>query len=55
MNPFVLGVVLGPLIEINFRRAAVLTRGDWTMFFKKPISAVFLLLTLVSIIFFAKK
>jgi putative tricarboxylic transport membrane protein len=44
--PFVLGFVLGPLMEENFRRAMYLSRGNPMIFIERPISAVLLALTL---------
>ena len=41
MAPLVLGIVLGDLLEKNLRRALVLSDGDITPFFTRPISAVF--------------
>ena len=43
--PFVLGVILGPLIETNLRRALILSAGDFSSFFLRPISGAMLLLT----------
>jgi TctA family transporter len=40
--PILLGYVLGPLVEENFRRALLLSRGDLTVFFTKPISLGFM-------------
>jgi putative tricarboxylic transport membrane protein len=40
--PILLGYVLGPLVEENFRRALLLSRGDLMVFFKRPISAGFM-------------
>ncbi|MGV6873127.1 tripartite tricarboxylate transporter permease [Pseudochelatococcus sp. B33] len=37
--PLLLGFVLGPLMEQNFLRAMVLSRGDFTTFISRPISA----------------
>jgi TctA family transporter len=37
--PFVLGFVLGPLMEENFRRAMYISRGDPLIFVERPISA----------------
>lgn len=37
--PVVLGFVLGPLLEENFRRAMLLSRGDLSVFLTRPISA----------------
>jgi putative tricarboxylic transport membrane protein len=42
--PLLLGLVLGPMLEENFRRAMVLSSGDWSVFLRRPISAGFLLL-----------
>jgi putative tricarboxylic transport membrane protein len=41
--PLLLGFVLGPLLEEHFRRALILSRGDPTVFFTRPISGVLLL------------
>ena len=38
MAPLVLGIVLGDLLEKNLRRALVLSDGDLTPFFTRPIS-----------------
>jgi putative tricarboxylic transport membrane protein len=40
--PIMLGYVLGPMVEENFRRTLVLSRGDLTVFVSHPISATFL-------------
>jgi TctA family transporter len=37
--PVVLGFVLGPLLEENFRRAMLLSRGDLSVFLRRPIAA----------------
>ena len=47
---FVLGVILGPLTEVNLRRA-VSTDADLSLFFTRPISGVLLTLTILSIIY----
>lgn len=41
VSPIVLGFVLGPMLEENFRRALLLSRGDLTVFVERPISAWF--------------
>jgi TctA family transporter len=38
----VLGFVLGPMLEENFRRAMLISSGDPTVFIERPISAVLL-------------
>jgi len=40
--PIMLGFVLGPMVEENFRRALLLSRGDMTIFLQRPISATFI-------------
>lgn len=39
--PVLLGYVLGPLVEENFRRSLLLSRGDLSIFVERPVSAVF--------------
>ncbi len=41
--PILLGFVLGPLIEENFRRSLLLSHGDLLVFFQSPISLAFML------------
>jgi putative tricarboxylic transport membrane protein len=43
----VLGLVLGRLLEVSFRRALILSGGDWMTFIERPISAVFIALSLI--------
>jgi putative tricarboxylic transport membrane protein len=43
--PLVLGYVLGPLMEEYLRRAMLLSRGDATVFFTRPISLAFVIAT----------
>ncbi|MGN7296740.1 tripartite tricarboxylate transporter permease [Ferdinandcohnia sp. SAFN-114] len=47
---FVLGVILGPMTEVNLRRA-ISTDADLTLFFTRPISGVLLGLTIASLIY----
>jgi len=42
--PILLGFVLGPRFEENFRRAMLISRGDILVFIERPISAVFIAL-----------
>ena len=37
--PLLLGLVLGPMMEENFRRALLLSRGDFSSFVTRPLSA----------------
>jgi putative tricarboxylic transport membrane protein len=42
--PVLLGFVLGPRFEENFRRALFISRGDLAVFVERPISAAFIFL-----------
>ncbi|MFS0558164.1 tripartite tricarboxylate transporter permease [Brevibacillus sp. 179-C9.3 HS] len=44
MAPLVLGLVLGPMIENNLRRALTTSNGDFSIFIQKPVSLVFLII-----------
>lgn len=37
--PLLLGLILGPMMEENLRRALLLSRGDWSVFVTRPLSA----------------
>lgn len=43
---FILGFILGPMFEENFRRAMAVFHGDPLIFFQRPISLIFVLLGL---------
>jgi putative tricarboxylic transport membrane protein len=47
--PILLGFVLGPRFEENFRRALLISRGDLMVFLERPISAVFVALCVLLI------
>ena len=48
--PILLGFVLGPLMEENFRRALLLSAGDLGTFVTRPVSLGFLLITLAVLV-----
>ena len=48
--PLLLGFVLGPMMEENFRRALLLSRGDYTVFVTRPLSGCLLAAALFLII-----
>ena len=50
MAPLVLGIVLGSILDKSLRRGLVLTDGDLTPFFTRPISLVLWLVTLVTVL-----
>jgi TctA family transporter len=48
--PLLLGFVLGPLMEENLRRAMLISRGDPTVFFTRPISCGFMIVSALILI-----
>jgi TctA family transporter len=48
--PLLLGFVLGPMMEENFRRALLLSRGDFTTFVTRPLSLSLLVAALLLLI-----
>jgi putative tricarboxylic transport membrane protein len=51
LAPFVLGFLLEPIAEINIKRA-LQTSSDLSLFVTRPISALFLLLALASVLYY---
>jgi putative tricarboxylic transport membrane protein len=51
--PLLLGFILGPMIEENMRRALLISKGEASIFFYRPISAAFLSLTAVMVVVLA--
>lgn len=50
MAPLVLGIVLGDLLDLNLRRGLGLTNGDFSPFVTRPISAVFCVIVVLTIL-----
>ncbi|MFD4839793.1 tripartite tricarboxylate transporter permease [Achromobacter sp. NPDC058515] len=48
--PLLLGLVLGPMMEENFRRALLLSRGEFTTFVTRPLSATLLALATILLV-----
>ncbi len=48
--PLLLGFILGPMMEENLRRALLLSRGDWTTFLTRPLSAGLLIAAALMIV-----
>src|SRR5450755_2195526 len=48
--PLLLGMVLGPLMEENLRRAMLIARGDASVFVTRPISATLLALAMILLV-----
>ena len=40
--PVIVGLILGPLAEAQFRNAMAIGEGDWVIFFQRPMSATLL-------------
>lgn len=49
--PIILGYVLGPLVETNFRSSLQLSKGDLSIFFTRPICLISFLLTIVILLY----
>lgn len=48
LAPIVLALVLGEMLETNFRRAVVISGGDYWVFFQKPLSLILLSVAIIS-------
>jgi putative tricarboxylic transport membrane protein len=48
--PLLLGLVLGPMMEENFRRTLLLSRGDFSVLVTRPLSASLLVVALLLLI-----
>jgi putative tricarboxylic transport membrane protein len=46
----VIGLILGPLAETQFRRALSISQGDASVFLTQPISATFLAVTALLVV-----
>ena len=49
--PLLLGLILGPMMEENFRRAMILQRGKFSGFFDKPLALAFFSVTILLIVY----
>ncbi|GAA5165381.1 tripartite tricarboxylate transporter permease [Ornithinimicrobium tianjinense] len=50
LTPAILAAVLLPLLELNLRRALVISDGDWSTFVTRPISATILALVVAAVV-----
>ncbi|MBA3623325.1 MAG: tripartite tricarboxylate transporter permease, partial [Methylibium sp.] len=48
--PLLLGFILGPMMEENLRRALLLSRGEWSTFVTRPLSAGLLVAAVLMIV-----
>ncbi|MBY0223474.1 tripartite tricarboxylate transporter permease [Sporosarcina aquimarina] len=56
-SPVILGLILGPMLESNFRRALVMSQGDLSIFYTRPITVVLLVIAVITLFtpLFSKK
>ncbi len=47
--PVIIGTILGPLAEQNFRQAMTISAGDYTVFFTRPLSATILFIAALAV------
>ncbi|HET6296709.1 MAG TPA: tripartite tricarboxylate transporter permease [Kribbella sp.] len=47
--PVILGVILGPTMEEQFRRSLVISNGDASVFFTRPLSLIIIVLTVLAL------
>jgi putative tricarboxylic transport membrane protein len=50
VGPMILGVILAPMLEAQFRRALQLSQGDLSIFVTRPISAILLLIAVATLV-----
>ena len=48
--PVVLGVILGPLAELQMRRTLLVSDGDWTALVDRPFAAAVLAVALIALV-----
>jgi putative tricarboxylic transport membrane protein len=47
--PVIIGMILGPLAEMNFRQAMTISQGSWWIFIEKPLSLALLVLAVLAL------
>ena len=48
--PVIIGMILGPMAEMNFRQAMTISQGSWAIFIEKPLSLGLLVLAAVALV-----
>ena len=51
--PLVLGLVIAPTLELSLRQSLVMSGGDWMIFFRRPISASLIIISIGLLLFSA--
>lgn len=49
LSPIVLAFILGPMAEKNFRRALMLSKGDYGVFFSRPLTIILFAVAILSL------
>ncbi len=49
--PLVLAFVLGPMMENNLRKSLIMSQGDFSIFFSRPLAAVSLIISIALLLF----
>ena len=50
LSPILLALILGPMAEANLRRALVISSGDFSILFSRPISVALMILAVASLV-----
>ena len=48
--PIILGLVLAPMLELNFRQSLAMSAGSYGIFFTRPIAGVMLLIAILLLV-----
>ncbi|MBT2689846.1 tripartite tricarboxylate transporter permease [Bacillus sp. ISL-47] len=51
VSPVILALILGPMLEANLRRSLVLSNGDISILFTRPISLILILLAVMTLFY----
>ena len=54
-SPIVLSIILGPMLETNLRKSVLMYEGSYSFLYTRPITIVFLILTVLSVLSAIKK
>ncbi|WP_425579844.1 tripartite tricarboxylate transporter permease [Yaniella flava] len=53
LGPFILGFILGPILEEHFRRTMILSDGSFMIFLQRPIPLIIMSLLIIAVVWFA--
>ena len=48
--PFILALVLGPIMETSLRQSLIISHGSFAIFFNRPVAAVLMVLSLTFLV-----